>query len=187
MPFFDPATGGFYSDDRTDIPNGSVEVSEERRYMLVNSGRPIVMGPDGLPEPAQPDTITLQQILESVDRAADQARSAIAGDPLRAVEYDRARLEAEAFAARNYQGEVPRTVAAWAINGRTPRQAADEILSEATAHIEALYAIREARLQAKERIRAAFTTGETALAVNIAAEMAASLDEAILNVSNHST
>lgn len=184
MPFYDPATGGFYSDDRTDIPDGSVEITEERRTMLINSGRAIVLGPDGLPEPAQVVAITLQQILESVDRAADQAREAVAGDPLRAVEYDRARLEAEAFAAADYQGDVPRTVAAWAINGRTARQAADEILAEAAAYTEALYTLREARLQAKEQIRTAFAAGNTELAEDIAAETVAAIEAAVQGVGN---
>lgn len=184
MPFYDPATGGFYSDDRTDIPDGSVEITEERRTMLINSGRAIVLGADGLPEPAQAVAITLQQILESVDLAADQAREAVAGDPLRAVEYDRARIEAEVFAAADYQGEVPRMVAAWAINGRNARQAADSILAEAAAYTEALYTLREARLQAKEQIRTAFAAGNTELAEDIAAETVAAIEAAVQGVGN---
>lgn len=184
MPFYDPATGGFYSNDRTDIPDGSVEITEERRTLLINSGRPIVLGADGLPEPAQVVAITLQQLLESVDRAADQAREAVAGDPLRAVEYDRARLEAEAFAAADYQGEVPRMVAAWALNGRNARQAADSILAEAAAYTEALYTLREARLQAKEQIRAAFAAGNVELAEDIAAETVSAIEAAVQGVGN---
>ncbi len=45
-----------------------------------------------------------------VDAAADAARAAVAGDPLRAVEYDRARIEAEQFAAAGYLGEVSECV-----------------------------------------------------------------------------
>lgn len=184
MPFYDPASGGFYSDDRADIPDGSIEITEERRTALINSGRPIVLDADGLPEPQQAVAITLQQILESVDRAADQAREAVAGDPLRAVEYDRARLEAEAFAAADYQGEVPRMVAAWALNGRNARQAADSILAEAAAYTEALYTLREARLQAKEQIRTAFAAGNVELAEDIAAETVAAIEAAVQGVGN---
>lgn len=108
----------------------------------------------------------------------------IAGDPLRAMEYDRARVEAEAFAAGDYQGEVPRTVSAWAINGRTARQAADSILAEAAAYTEALYTLREARLQAKEQIRTAFANGNVELAEDIAAETIAAIEAAIHGVGN---
>src|SRR5690606_33963946 len=52
-----------------------------------------------------------------IDTAADTARARVAGDPRRAVEYDRARIAAEQFAAANYQADVPPMVAAWAING----------------------------------------------------------------------
>lgn len=176
MPFYDPASGGFYSDDRADIPDGSVEITEERRAMLINSGRAIVMGPDGLPESAQAVAVTLQQILESVDRAADMARDAVVGDPLRAVEYDRARLEAEQFVADGYQGEVPRAVAAWAISGRTARQAADEILAEATAYIDALYAIREIRLHGKEQVRALSSDAPSSGAIDAAAVAVAEIE-----------
>ena len=89
--------------------------------------------------------------------AADAARRTVAGDPLRAVEYERAAAEATTFAEAGYPSDaVPRSVAAWAINGRTARQAADSILAEAAAYTEALYTLREARLQAKEQIRTAF-------------------------------
>lgn len=185
MPFYDPASGGFYSDDRTDIPDGSVEITEQRRTMLINSGRAIVLGADGLPEPAQVVAITLQQILESVDRAADLARESVAGDPLRAVEYDLARRDAEAFAAADYQGEVPRTVAAWAINGRSAQQAADDILREAAQYNGALVQLRTLRLQAKELIRAAMAEGNIEHALDIAAETIAAIDAAVAGIGNN--
>lgn len=119
-----------------------------------------------------------------IDTAADAARRTVAGDPLRAVEYERAAAEAQAFAAADYQGEVPRTVSAWAINGRTPRQAADSILAEAAAYTEALYQIRETRLQAKELIRQAMAEGDSAQAVDIAAETVAAIEAAVHGVGN---
>lgn len=125
-----------------------------------------------------------QSLCESVDSAADTARRTVAGDPLRAVEYERAAAEAQAFAAADYQGEVPRTVAAWAINGRTPRQAADSILAEAAAYTEALYQIRETRLQAKELIRQAMAEGDSARAEDIAAETVAAIEAAVHGVGN---
>ncbi|MBD9483901.1 phage tail protein [Pseudomonas sp. PDM14] len=123
----------------------------------------------------------------AIDAAADAARSLVAGDPLRAVEYDRARIEAEGFAAAGYQGEVPRTVAAWAINGRTPQQAAASILAEAAAYTEALYLLRETRLQAKELVRTQMALGNAEAARDIAAEAIASIEAAVSGVGNATT
>ncbi|QVM87418.1 hypothetical protein I0D68_20075 [Pseudomonas lalucatii] len=110
-----------------------------------------VLGARRRPAGGQPAALQAG-LCAQIDTAADAARRAVAGDPLRAVEYDRAAAEAQAFAAAGYpEGAVPRTVAAWAINGRSAQQAADSILAEAAAYTEALYQIREARLQARSR------------------------------------
>lgn len=121
-----------------------------------------------------------------VDCAADAARRAVAGDPLRAVEYDRAAAEAQAFKDAGYPAEaVPRTVAAWAISGRTAQQAADNILLESAAYTEALYQIREARLGAKELVRQAMAAGNVDQAQDIAAETIASIESAIAGIGNN--
>lgn len=134
------------------------------------------------PEPVIAPEIRLCAL---IDAAADMARAKVAGDPLRAVEYDRARVEAEAFAAAAFQGEPPRTVAAWAINGRTPRQAAESILAEAAAYTEALYVLRETRLQAKELIRIALAAGNTEQAEDIAAETVAAIEASVAGIGNN--
>lgn len=185
MPFFDPISGGFYSANRDDIPPGAVEISEELRLSLTNSGRPIVMGQGGMPEPAPPVAPTVQQMLNSVDSAADAARQTVAGDPLRAVEYDRARIEAEQFAAAGFQGNVPPMVAAWAINGRTPQQAAESILQEAAQYTDALVHLRTVRLNAKELIRNAMATGNIEQAQDIAFETIASIKAAVAGIGNN--
>lgn len=121
----------------------------------------------------------------NVDAAADAARAAVAGDPLRAVEYDRARIEAQAFADVGYPSDaVPRTVAAWAINGRTAQQAADSILAEAAAYTEALYVIRETRLAAKEQIRTLMAAGEVEQAQQLAEQTIAAIEAAVAGVGN---
>lgn len=120
-----------------------------------------------------------------IDDAADAARARVAGDPLRAVEYDRARIEAQAFADAGYPGDaVPRTVAAWAINGRTAQQAADSILAEAAAYTEALYVIRETRLAAKEQIRTLMAAGEDEQAQQLAEQTIAAIEAAVAGVGN---
>lgn len=123
-------------------------------------------------------------LCSAIDTAADAARRAVAGDPLRAVEYDRARIAAEQYAAAGYLGDVPPMVAAWAINGRTPQQAADSILAEAAQYTTALVYLRTVRLNAKEMIRNAMATGNTAQAEDIAAETITTIRSLISGVGN---
>jgi hypothetical protein len=125
-------------------------------------------------------------LCKQIDTTADSARRAVAGDPLRAVEYDRAATEAQAFKAAGYPAEaVPRTVAAWAIGDRTAQQAADNILLEAAQFNEALYQIRDARLGAKELVRQAMADGDVDQAQDIAAETIASIESAIAGIGNN--
>lgn len=120
-----------------------------------------------------------------IDSAADAARAAVAGDPLRAVEYDRAAAEAREFASAGYPAEVvPRTVAAWAINGRTAREAADSIIAEAAAYTEALYVIRETRLAAKEQVRALMAAGQIEQAQQLAEQTIAAIRSSVTGVGN---
>jgi hypothetical protein len=124
-------------------------------------------------------------LCQQIDATADTARARVAGDPLRAVEYDRARIEAQAFADAGYPGDaVPRTVAAWAINGRTAQQAADSILAEAAAYTEALYVIRETRLAAKEQIRSLMAVDEVEQAQQLAEQTIAAIEAAVAGVGN---
>jgi hypothetical protein len=126
------------------------------------------------------------ELCTGIDTAADAARSRVAGDPLRAVEYDHARIEAQAFAEAGYPADtVPRTVAAWAINGRTAQQAADSILAEAAAYTEALYVIRETRLAAKEQIRMLMDAGEVEQAQQLAEQTVAAIAAAVSGVGNN--
>jgi hypothetical protein len=171
----DPVTGQVYAyeaDGTQDdfIPANLVAITVEEAAILTQS-------------PAEP--VTVVSLCAQLDAVADSARHQVAGDPLRAVEYERAATEAQAFAAAGYpEGEVPRTVAAWAINGRSARQAADSILAEATAFTEALYQIRETRLQAKELVRQAMAEGNPEQAQDIAAEAIAAIEAAVAGIGN---
>ena len=120
-----------------------------------------------------------------IDTAADAARRAVAGDPLRAVEYDRARLAAEQFAAAGYQGEVPAMVAAWAINGRTPQQAADSILAEAAAYTNALELLRTTRLAAKEQVRTLMAANQVEQAQQLTDQTIAAIEAAVAGIGNN--
>ncbi|ERI50499.1 hypothetical protein N878_08515, partial [Pseudomonas sp. EGD-AK9] len=103
------------------------------------------------------------------------------------VEYDRARIEAEAFAAAGYLGDVPPMVAAWAINGRTPQQAAENILAEAAQYTAALVQLREVRLAAKEHIRVLMAAGEVEQAQQLAAQTIAAIAATVVGIGNNAT
>lgn len=90
---------------------------------------------------------------QQVDQAADQARSAVLGDPLRAVEYRITAEEAESFAAADYSGPVPPSVQAWMdAAGLEAWAATDDILTEANAWKAAIYALRAERLKGKQSV-----------------------------------
>lgn len=126
-----------------------------------------------------------QAACSRIDQAADRARSLVVGDPTRALEYQKAADEAQAFANAGYPTDaVPRPVAAWAINGRTAQQAADSILAEAAAYTEALYVIRETRLAAKEQIRTLMAAGEVEQAQQLAEQTIAAIEAAVAGVGN---
>lgn len=182
------STKGFYNSEiHASLPADAVEVSDSDYFDLLKgqaAGRLIIADEAGFPVLADAPA-SLAVLCAQIDAAADAARSLVAGDPLRAVEYDRARIEAQAFAEAGYPANaVPRTVAAWAINGRTAQQAADSILAEAAAYTEALYVIRETRLAAKERIRTLMDAGEVEQAQQLAEQTIAAIEAAVAGVGN---
>ncbi|MEO8640377.1 hypothetical protein [Pseudomonas sp.] len=102
---------------------------------------------------ALPLAAALSVAAKQIDEAADAARVAVIGGSLRALEYERAAVEAKAFAAAGYVGDMPPSVQAWADAAELePQAAADSIITEADAWQAALYAIRAARLKGKQRV-----------------------------------
>lgn len=181
---------GFYALEihGTNMPADVVEITAERHAELLagqSQGRPIEWGEDGYPFLGAVPQGTAAGLCAKIDAAADAARRAVAGDPLRAVEYDRAATAALAFATAGYQGAVPPMVAAWAINGRTAQQAADDILREAAQYTAALVQLRTTRLQAKELIRQAMANGNVEQAQDIAAETIAAIEAAVAGIGNN--
>jgi hypothetical protein len=190
--FASKSIGGFLNTViNLEIPADAKEITRARYLELLDGqsrGKVISFDVDGFPFLADPPSIplTATMLCSQIDTAADTARRAVAGDPLRAVEYDRAATEAQAFKSAGYPAEaVPRTVAAWAISGRTAQQAADNILLEAAQFNEALYQIREARLGAKELVRQAMANGDVDQAQDITAETIASIESAIAGIGNN--
>lgn len=106
-----------------------------------------------------------ERLCAKVDAAADSARRTLAGDPLRALEYQQAALEAQTFKDQGYPKKaVPLAVSAWVVKGRTARQAADQMLAKAAEFEANLLALRELRLKAKAQIRAHIAKGKADLA-----------------------
>lgn len=192
MRYYSRSTGCTYllsvHGDR--MPADAVPITEEHYLSVIGNPAPGKVrshDANGLPILIDPPIYvpTADALCSRIDAAADAARSRVAGDPLRAVEYDRARIEAQAFADAGYPADVvPRTVAAWAINGRTAQQAADSILAEAAAYTEALYVIRETRLAAKEQIRTLMDAGEVKQAQQLAEQTIAAIEAAVAGVGN---
>lgn len=98
---------------------------------------------------------------QQIEQAADQARAAVLGDPLRAVEYQMAEADAKAFMVAGFDGEVPATVQAVVDASEVSPQAATElILAESAAWRSALCEIRAARLMGKQAMLKATTHAE---------------------------
>ena len=118
-----------------------------------------------------------EHLCTKVDAAADNARTALAGDPLKAMEYAQAAADAQAYQDAGYpKKEVPLSVAAWVVKGRTAKQAADQIFGKADQLTDHLLTLRTLRLKAKTQIRAHATKGNIDLARSAA-------DEALLAIS----
>ncbi|WP_339454031.1 phage tail protein [Pseudomonas sp. EA_5y_Pfl2_R50] len=106
-----------------------------------------------------------ERLCSKVDAAADNARTELAGDPLKAMEYAQAAADAQAYQDAGYpKKEVPLSVAAWVAKGRTAKQAAEQILGKAEQLTDHLLALRTLRLKAKAQIRAQAAKGNMDLA-----------------------
>lgn len=192
MRFYSKRTGSTYLAGMHDgaMPDDAIEISEERYLAVIANPDPAKVRShdlEGFPILIDPPPLipNVSALCEHIDFAADVARAAVVGDPTRTVEYERAAAEAAQFKSAGYPVDaVPRTVAAWAINGRTAQQAADSILAEAAAYTEALYVIRETRLAAKEQIRTLMDAGEVEQAQQLAEQTIAAIEAAVAGVGN---
>ncbi|MFJ7314430.1 phage tail protein [Pseudomonas sp. NPDC098747] len=121
-----------------------------------------------------------ERLCTKVDAAADNARTALAVDPLKAMEYSQAAADAQAYQDAGYpKKEVPLSVAAWVVKGRTAKQAAEQILGKAEQLTDHLLTLRTLRLKAKSQIRAQATKGSIDLARSVADEAIASIRELV--------
>ncbi|WP_219097578.1 hypothetical protein [Pseudomonas sp. UMAB-40] len=175
------------------IPDDAVEITSAYHAELLageSGGKIISWRDDGYPVLVEPPVIVLScpALCAQIDAAADKARAAVAGDPLRAVEYQRSADQAQAFKDAGYPAEsVPAMVAAWAITGRTARQAADNILAEANAYYDALTWIRATRLAAKEQVRALMENEQQAAAEALANTTVSAIRAAVAGIGNNTS
>ncbi|WLG86006.1 phage tail protein [Pseudomonas cucumis] len=121
-----------------------------------------------------------ERLCAKVDAAADSARTALAGDPLKAMEYAQAAADAQAFQDAGYpKKDVPLAVSAWVVKGRTAKQAAEQILSKAAELSDQLLTLRTLRLKAKTQIRAHAAKGKMDLARSVGDEALVAIREFI--------
>lgn len=122
-----------------------------------------------------------ERLSAKIDAAADSARTVLAGDPLKAMEYAQAAADAQAYQDAGYpKKEVPLSVAAWVVKGRTAKQAAEQILGKAEQLTDRLLTLRTLRLKAKAQIRAQASKGKIDLARNIADEAIVTIRELVI-------
>lgn len=173
------------------IPDDAVEITTENHAALLageSAGRIIVWGASGYPVLVDPPEVVLttDELCAKIDASADMARAAVAGDPLRAVEYQRSADEAQAFKDAGYPADaVPPMVAAWAIGGRTAKAAADNILAEAKAYNDALVLIRTTRLAAKEQVRTLMADDQYGAAKTLTDQTVAAIEDAVAGIGNN--
>ncbi|EJM07748.1 MULTISPECIES: hypothetical protein [unclassified Pseudomonas] len=126
-----------------------------------------------------------ERLCTKVDATADNIRTALAGDPLKALEYAQAAADAQAYQDAGYpKKEVPLSVAAWVVKGRTAKQAAEQILSKADQLTDHLLALRTLRLKAKAQIRAQAAKGNMDLARSAGEEALVAIRELTSGLSN---
>lgn len=107
------------------------------------------------------DQQAAEQLCARVDATADAVRIQLAGDPLKALEYAQAAIDAQAFQDAGYpKKEVPLSVAAWVAKGRSAKQSAEQILDKAAQLSDSLLTLRTLRLKAKTQIRACAGKGQ---------------------------
>lgn len=105
-------------------------------------------------QPPQPPLLDRAAISAQIDADVDALYAAVIGN--RAAEYEQAEREALAYAAADFAGASPPMVQAWAsAKSWTGQQAAQDIITQATAWRGAQTLIRAQRLLRKEQVRTA--------------------------------
>lgn len=165
------------------IPDDAVDITEERFLATVGNpqeGKRIGHDADGLPIliDESPPIPKAQQLFTAIDSAANNAHEFVVGGTLRALEYELTAEQAQAYVEAGCpEDNVPPMVAAWAVNGRAPKQAADEILAKHAQYVEVVSRLRTVRLAGKEQVRTLMSAGELTEAKKVVADTLAAIEE----------
>ena len=155
-----------YENELRPAPPSSAHTWEDGRWVLSEENAAELMRIEG------------ERLCAKIDAVAGDARRALAGDPLRALEYRQAALQAKAFKDVGYPKQaVPTGVSAWVVKGRTAKQAADQILAKAVEFEANLLALRELRLKGKAQVRAQMGKGAVELAKKTSDDVIAALNQ----------
>ncbi|USN16412.1 hypothetical protein PLUTO_00960 [Luteibacter phage vB_LflM-Pluto] len=150
---------GFYSESLhgENIPSDALEISEAEYaavFAAQSNGATIKAGPDGKPMAVYQ---TLQQMKDAycrqIDAAARDKYASTGNESEMAVEYKQALRDAECYAMRDYEGDVPITISCEAMaSGILPRDAADKIIATAKRKSDVVARIRAARIIGKSKV-----------------------------------
>lgn len=155
------------------LPQPSAAHDWDGEKWILNAGKQVVL-----------DAQEVERLCAKVDTAADSARATLAGDPLKAMEYAQAAADAQAYQDAGYpKKEVPLSVAAWVVKGRTAKQAAEQILAKADQLTDHLLSLRTLRLKAKAQIRAQASKGKIDLARSAADDALVAIRDLVSGVS----
>ncbi|UZE30457.1 phage tail protein [Pseudomonas asplenii] len=123
------------------------------------------------------------RLCAAIDAAADSARRSIAGDPLRALEYERTSSDAQAFKRQLFpENAIPESVQAWVTDERTAQQAAEDIIQKSEVFERNVLALRTLRLQAKEKVRNHVEKNDLDLARKVSGEVINAIRQVVTDV-----
>lgn len=143
-----------------------IEVTEaERKSWVLYRANEARDGVELKPEPSYDLAGNKTALIKQIDADVDAIYDETIGS--RSDEYNQANADATAFAAGNYEGDVPNSVQAWAnAKGWTAQVATDDILATAALWITARDAMRTNRLAKKEAARVAVSKEELLAVAN---------------------
>lgn len=155
---YSPSTGCTYIQGlHEEFPSDLIFISEECFQAVIANpepGKVRAHHQDGTPYLADPAPPSVEDLCQRIDAAASDCARLILGDLLRVLEYERAASGAREFRDKGFPDDgIPVSVAAWATDGRSAKDAAEEIIRRADEQASRIDAVRALRLAAKSRVR----------------------------------
>jgi len=153
----------FFSDPVNREQYGITEVADIERPVVDERVNTVTLAEDGtyVVTPLSAEDVEKVLVAERanacyyIDSLADQRRYNFVGDAGRAIEYQEARIQAQAYKDAGYAGDVPSYVQSGMAAGQSAQESADAILAMAASWLGALDEIRKIRLATKAEINSA--------------------------------